>query len=604
MRISGQPFKLAFILAIPLSLAACGGAGGGVASTPPPSPPPPPPPATNADLITPTVNENFANDSASASVSSAAGGGLSINAAATTSTVAFTASNRSLALTTPTGTQTFLQTDKVAQSGLIDRDVFRKSEGQTEDRLELSYAGSAPVHSFRYVAGLIWSRGTGGTNLKADAISYGVRTADTAVPRTGTGEFDARLIGQGFWQNDYTYLTGRGTVSLNFGSGALTGSGVVLEESTAATRTPRASGTWSMSATLSSSVNAFSGSLKLYEDKGFTLTGPLTGKLYGPAANELGGAFAVNGTSSLGSGSVVGTLLAARIDPAKVNKTLAPISVSQAFDARSALITQDVVTTTNLIEGANLNPDPVKYVFGIEYRASDNTYILRETNRAGAVIFTTAGTTDAATSNSRFASYVTTTGNVTEQVKLYRPAGSNSELALTYSGFGLYRKREPSSRTDRTRVTENWFAYGLISDRAAIPATGTGSYQGVLHGTGSTGLAGSEIQSLEGTGLLNFDFSNDSLSGNFHAFLVNSAGVRTDLGPWALVNFAPSYRNAPFPGFSAALQTNVGANGQVLGLFYGPKADEVAGSFSARFRPPSGVGNEGLAVGVFGATKR
>jgi hypothetical protein len=278
--------------------------------------------------------------------------------------------------------------------------------------------------------------------------------------------------------------------------------------------------------------------------------------------------------------------------------------VSQAFDARSNLISQDVVTATNLIEGSNLNPDPVKYVSGIEYRASDNTYILRETNRAGAVIFTTAGTTDAATSNSRFASYVTTTGNVTEQVKLYRPAGSNSELALTYSGFGLYRKTEPSSRADRTRVTENWFAYGLISDRAAIPATGTASYQGVLHGTGSTGLAGSEIQSLEGTSLLNFDFSNDSLTGNFHAFLVNSAGVRTDLGPWAIANFSPAYRSTPFPGFSAALQTNVGVNGQVSGLFFGPKADEVAGSFSVRFRPAGGFGNEGLAVGVFGAAKQ
>jgi hypothetical protein len=606
------------LLALGLILSGCGGGGGGgVASTPTPIPTPAPTPAPTpvntslTSLADGGVDESFTNDVASLSLTSASGA----SAALSSGTIAFARAQRSYTLTVGTNSQSFAPGDIDQTLRQNDTSVYLKSSGSVQNRMELNHAGSLPPWSYKYVGGSIWTRGEGGTELNSYAFSYGVETADSATPRSGTASFDVRLIGRGFWAQDYTHLTGNGTIRADFGTGAITGSGLALEQSSNS-RKAVASGDWSMNATLSSSTNAFSGTFRLYPGLVSTLSGTVAGRFYGPSGNELGGSYAINGTSPLGAGGLVGVLLGAKQDPAVRNVSLVSPTVSFnttefKYGFRSVSQFINVSPSTGQIDANYLSPSTYANVPDrVEYQASNGTYILKKLDTStvpntAKTIFTTNSTPDAATSDSRFVSHVLTTGNVTERVQLYRPAGSNSDIALTYTSLIDYRRVEPSTTAaGKTEISNTWMAYGILSDRASFPASGTANYVGRLYGSAVDGIAGSKPYAVEGTNQFTINFANDSFGGSFSPILVASDGTRTILGSWALAAAQLNIRDTSFPGLDATLVTNAGANGQVSGLFFGPAASELAGTFRTRWIPVGGVGISGDMVGAFAAVKQ
>ncbi len=601
------------LLVAGLLLSGCGGSGGGVAGISPPPPPPAPTPVNTSltSLNAGGVDESFTNDVASLSLTNAAGA----SAALSSGTIAFTRAQQSYTLTVGANSETFAPLDVDQGLRQNDTSVYLKNSGTVLNRMERNHAGSLPPWSYTYVGGSLWTRGEGGTNLNSYAFSYGVETANPDTPRSGTAHFDVRLIGRGFWTQDFTHLTGNGTVSADFGAGTITGSGLALEQSTNS-RKAVASGNWSMNALLSSSANAFSGTFNLYPSLASSPSGTLAGRFYGPSANELGASFAINGNSPLGAGSLVGVLLGAKQDPGLRNASLVSPTVSFnttefKYGIRSVSQFINVSPSTGQIDANYLSASTYANVPDrVEYRASDNIYILKKNDTSTVpntvrTIFSTNSAPDAVTSDTRFVGHVLTTGGISERVLMYRPAGSNSEIALTYASLINYRRTEPSTTvTGKTEIGNTWLAYGILSDRASFPASGTANYVGRMYGSAVDGIAGSKPYAVEGTNQFTFNFATDSFSGSFSPILVASDGTRTALGSWALANTQLSIRDTSFPGFDAVLVTNAGANGQVSGLFFGPTAGELAGTFSARWIPAGGFGNSGDMVGAFAAVKQ
>ncbi|SIO22685.1 Transferrin binding protein-like solute binding protein [Parasphingorhabdus marina DSM 22363] len=518
-------------------------------------------------------------------------------------TIVYNPANRSYTLTSGNRNQTFGFNDKDNDDSNFTALIFRKRTGDIVDNLIITQATTTPVNGYEYVGGAVWERGDSGSLLTGDAFTFGVETPDNATPRTGSATFAARLIATGYWQDGFTDLSGTGLATVEFATGNIAASGLARELSTE-TKLPVASGDWSASAQLASTRNAFDGTLQLYQGSGYAVSGALSGRLYGPQSQELGGAFGLNGTSSLGSGSVVGVLLGSRVDPATTNMSVAPLTADQEFRILSNSLVIDILNATGVTDENPWNPD-VRYAPDLlTYNASENSYKLSINDNAGGTepLFTGA-IADDTTSDGRFVSYVSTNGEVHDQLRLYRPAGSNSEISLTYSSFGNFRRTEPATDIEKTAIANSWFYFGIPTNPAAIPAFGTATYRGTLHGTANYGLEGSRVLEVEGTSLFVFDFGTSSLTGNLHPFVIEHSGARTDLGEWSFANAQVSTTVVSDPRFTVALETNVGVNGQVFGRFFGPAADEVAGIFSAQFRPPNGFGNTGNVVGAFGAGK-
>ena len=145
----------------------------------------------------------------------------------------------------------------------------------------------------------IWNtEAAGGEHGYINPISYGVATPGSAVPLSGTATFAGRLAGQ------YVSPTGEGSlaaaqlsVNADFGARSLSfaSNGTITTRDAA---TARAAPNLDLNGTLSYAAgsNAFSGTLT---NSGATMSGSSHGQFYGPAAEELGGVFAVKSSTTV-----------------------------------------------------------------------------------------------------------------------------------------------------------------------------------------------------------------------------------------------------------------------------------------------------------------
>jgi hypothetical protein len=134
-----------------------------------------------------------------------------------------------------------------------------------------------------------------------------------------------------------------------------------------------------------------------------------------------------------------------------------------------------------------------------------------------------------------------------------------------------------------------------------IPAGGSASYSGVVHGFGIDPTAGIQYR-LEGTASLVLDFAGRKVSGTVSLTLIAEDGTRITVGT---ADFADgtigNIEGAPYPFIIPMAGPSV-ANGSVEGRLYGPAALEVAGIWGGRISVPAGSG-EVHAHGAFAAVK-
>jgi hypothetical protein len=162
----------------------------------------------------------------------------------------------------------------------------------------------------------------------------------------------------------------------------------------------------------------------------------------------------------------------------------------------------------------NLVPDLTGTV-QIRYLAAEGAYEVQLPGLAPGRVQTTANF-----AGSSFSSNIVRNGDTpgTQQasLSLYRPGPQNSELALTYTSFGIWDSDSQSQSGPRTG---GFFAYGVPTMADDVPTTGTGTYDALVRGI--TTDSGSPVVGRAG---LVFDFGTGTLNGYMDPVL--------DVGDW------------------------------------------------------------------------
>lgn len=175
---------------------------------------------------------------------------------------------------------------------------------------------------------------------------------------------------------------------------------------------------------------------------------------------------------------------------------------------------------------------------------------------------------------------------------------SGAASTLSYSTYGAWRSIVSVIVVNGYGV----FATGLPSTVSQVPTTGTASYTG-----GASGFVvidiGDRSRNFNGTASLNADFAGRTINGSISNITTNIIIGNPQAG--TLGNIAlnsGTINGAAFTGTAAGMAATgsyvnlAGATGQFGGAFYGPNANEVAGSFTL-------TSPEFTIIGSFGAKR-
>ena len=287
-----------------MALGGCGDGGGGMVAS---VSAPPPPVVSNASLASLTASQSFSNNAASATATIAAS--ANVTAAASTSqpmTFSYDLASNSYTVSTQGRSQTFAPASQASAKGGIA--VYAVTNGATADRLTIEtasvtgYAATSPQYS-----GLgYWQRtvsGSGSSDVSVDFFIYGLPSAISAVPRTGSAAYATSVYGLvSPLGTEARFFQGTGRMDVDFADALLTTSATVSESGIVSQANYGTGATLTGSGTLSSSANAFTGSA-VYTGLNSASHGTLAGQFYGPGAQEVGASFtttAADGSSATG----------------------------------------------------------------------------------------------------------------------------------------------------------------------------------------------------------------------------------------------------------------------------------------------------------------
>ncbi|WP_394652612.1 transferrin-binding protein-like solute binding protein [uncultured Sphingomonas sp.] len=531
---------------------------------------------SNSTVTTPTANSFYDNDAATLRTTLVGSTGQNNgtetfsngSAALTPLVVNYDATTRAYTLIAPDRSQYF------AVSGI--RDSF-----DSPNRNSYFYSGILP--STQYVQGKRWyafgnAASGGGTSYILTDTAFGIRTADAALPRTGSAGYNIALYGSAA-DADLPNLTdfgGRGTLMANLATGAITATGTLdwREDYYISGRAVRTgTGNFELAATLSSSVNAFGGTMKF---SGFgAYTGTLNGRFYGPTGEEVGAAFAAaDGAGGHATGVLTG------IRDVSITATVPTLAGLPQATMLTGVTTGDTISS-NKSSNPYVQYDPTTRTYGF--------YPDNASSSAGIAYRFGPNQLVAARSDATFTAYDTTGPagqfNATDRVsvKLFNANAANPRLALSYTSFAEISKTRQFGSSTLTSL--DYVVFGVVPPRAQTPRTGSASYTGIAYGYGE---GGSGTYSLDGTAALSADFA----AGNFTSQLTLNARNTTT---GAVAALAPiGYAGSIYNG-----STLTGSTGEFVGNFYGPNAAEFGAAFSRRVTDATIgiVSLRGVAVG-------
>ncbi len=185
------------------------------------------------------------------------------------------------------------------------------------------------------------------------------------------------------------------------------------------------------------------------------------------------------------------------------------------------------------------------------------------------------------------------------------PIDDNDGIASSYPGFKGYRTLTNRSyryanlgtwlTSDTVNIVEwvtdglpayehakfryGMVAYGEVTTPAAVPASGTVIYRGVVHGSHvANGTAGTSEFSADATVTVNFSTGVATVA-VADARTHDSNGIRISLPS---INFTSATALAPgeLRNYSAGVATTSSMTGGVSTRLFGPQADELGGTFS------------------------
>lgn len=250
---------------------------------------------------------------------------------------------------------------------------------------------------------------------------------------------------------------------------------------------------------------------------------------------------------------------------AAANTTLTNLTESQTFPAIQSTIKYTKVSPTS----ANTFGNYARATSTVRYDKATNSYIIRDT---GSLSITSTFDLDNPDPSSTAAFTVIKHGT-NESLRIYNPGATTQGIALTYTGYGQWRRTGAPAYGPGTGVNDTYFVYGIKTPATQI-TSGSASYTTALDGT-FTNKNG--VYAVTGNGTFNADFLSKMISYN-----ATPVGAREgDSSP--LVFGAVSGSGTIATASSSFKGTGV-ANGNgykmdVSGYFFGPNAAEVGGVF-------------------------
>lgn len=536
---------------------------GAVDGTPAPPAPPAPTPPANASLDPLTQNDSFAASAQRASAVYPGNGTSPASATAVPLNVRYDAATQSYTVSEGGDSTTFAPGDRVASNRLAD--IFRTTGSSGTDTVQLTPTGARSAVGARFVAGGIWTRdvNAGGIrSLVSRSFVFGIPTVSADIPTTGTASFGVLLNGvQPVGQTDSTLpdlfqVNGSGLLSANFASGTITGNGAVYA------RIPGFSGS---ATNLSPSSFEYSGTFFNGRVRGNLIingftggSGSADGSFFGPGAAEIGLSYGVTSGTPIRSGA--GVITGTRANSAPAFETLtsllsdvslqgveAPLSIpapGQSAPPQS----QSPIQNRSFFVGSGYD----RFNFGVAFEPSDAV---------------------PAESDARFMTFRKTNSSGVTTLRVYRAGSSNTELALSYASLAT---SDFVSTTGSGRFSST-SSFGLPTDYASLPRTGTGNYTGVAYGSGYVPGPQNEVYALTGTTSLTFDWGASTFGGSLALSARNEGtGINEAL---SAIAFSNGVLNRDVSFFSSTLSGVSGTSGDLRGSFFGPLGQELGASF-------------------------
>lgn len=502
--------------------------------------------------------------------------------------VQYDASAKSYAIQSGDAALATLQSQSTLVSSNPIVDVFRAAAGLVVNTLQLTRTGASGRYQTRYVAGgLLQQQQTLNGLDQRDTTSFvfGLRTPDAEIPRTGAADFAVGLLGNTTFGANLTPLTGGGVLRLDFATGRLSGGGVGSARPSFSPTSPDLASpfyfNWIVDAQLAAASNRIQGGINLNLGTGFTSSGTLDGRLFGPGGGELGASF------SAGSGmlATVGTLTGPRGGTAPAPEGLASLLGDTAVPYLRTSVRYLAGSSPNAVGEARLGGGSEASVMILPGEQAVELPFLR---------LDPASRLDSLT-DERFVGYRVTDplGFPVRAARLYRIA-ANPELALSYSTFALV----DFTGTGGDRIDESYF-FGIETGFVNVPRTGRGTYEGILLGTAVGAGAQADRFNLTGGARLEFDWSALSMSGTLTPTAVNQRTSQSfALGEFNLTSVLPRFGSSRF---RASISGPPGAIGNLTGGLYGPTGEEAGGTFEL---VTPGAGTVLAAQGVVATTRR
>ncbi|WP_408589532.1 transferrin-binding protein-like solute binding protein [Novosphingobium sp.] len=562
-----------FAVMVPiLLLGGCGdGGGGGIASTPvAPSP-------VNTTITDLKVSQSFQNDAAGVrlALDLTTKTGISGQIRPNSLTISYDAGAKSYSVSADGRSESFASANLTSSAG--GETKYKIGGAGNSSYLTILTTPYNNPKSNQY-AGLGYWQKNATTGMRQDTdfyiFTYGLPTAATAMPRTGLAGFRTDVFGvvSTPGEEPRSFL-GQGDFSVDLAAGVFATRGDLTETTLVTNQGVSGGGIeFTGAGHLSSSAATFAGNA-VYEGWFGTAGGALSGRFYGPGAEELGGAF--SGANANGM-TVVGGFTGQRdttVQPQ--NLTLTNLTRSQLF------YTQYIDNLVGQLNWQNAETftygPPTSDMYGGQFTSNDKV----------------------TSKDPNFTEYRKTFGTAPDSqdviLQLYKPGGSNSELALTYASFVHYQTAVPYG-TERER-RDRYGAYGLETSAGLLSGkTGTGSYRGVVYGTGKQNAA-SVFYDVKGTSQFAVDFGQQSYAGALAMKGTPTAGGTViDFGSYDVAG------RLTINGVTGTLTRGGVEVGQFAPHFYGPDGEEIAAPFA--LTAPTGAAGAGITITGVAAAKR
>lgn len=292
-----------------LILAACGG------NTQPPPSQPPPAPLENETLTNLVADETF--DSAIAVLGfDVDGSGVTSNIAvhfagiSSVNTIAYDNAADSYTLSVDdlhlVYTQTFSPADIDQSRSDNTLLVYSVDNGGGDIREFVLLIPGDPVHNQSYVTLGAWNSTTAAPGFHGMTYGlsvFGIRTAASAVPTTGSGTYTGLTLGYLDAGNTFYQLTGDVQIDVDFGTSGVTGAFTNLIKENSVTGGLSAWRDFTATGSITAGTSLFTGTTQTIDT---LLSGKVSGGFYGPAAQEIGGIWSLSGAGETAVGSFVG----------------------------------------------------------------------------------------------------------------------------------------------------------------------------------------------------------------------------------------------------------------------------------------------------------